>query len=152
VVANIPWISYCLQFLRECNFYLLSRQFPSLSTYHTACLPTKSKASNPCLGLESLWVYQEFKTPRFFDIRHMKVIRVSALRTGRLYPSGNIPGTHFCHRLSRPQGHSAARRIMSMKNSHDNIGNPTRDLPDCSAVSQPTAPPRVNRKSNFVIL
>ena len=26
----------------------------------------------------------------------MKVVRLSALRTGRLYSSGNIPGTHFC--------------------------------------------------------
>jgi len=23
------------------------------------------------------------------------VVRLSALRTGRLYPPGNIPGTHF---------------------------------------------------------
>ena len=29
-----------------------------------------------------------------------------------------------------------------MKNSSDTIGNPTRDLPACSAVPQPTAPPR----------
>jgi hypothetical protein len=31
---------------------------------------------------------------------------------------------------------------MSMKNSNDTIGNRTRDLPSCSAVLQPTAPPR----------
>jgi len=31
---------------------------------------------------------------------------------------------------------------MSMKNSNDTIGNRTRDLPTCSAVPQPTAPPR----------
>ena len=30
---------------------------------------------------------------------------------------------------------------MSMKKSHDTIGNRTRDLPACSAVPQPTAPP-----------
>jgi hypothetical protein len=30
---------------------------------------------------------------------------------------------------------------MSMKNSNDTIGNRTRDLPACSAVTQPTAPP-----------
>jgi hypothetical protein len=30
---------------------------------------------------------------------------------------------------------------MSMKNSSDTIGNRIRDLPACSAVSQPTAPP-----------
>jgi len=30
---------------------------------------------------------------------------------------------------------------MSMKNSNDNIGNRTRDLPACSAVPQPKAVP-----------
>jgi hypothetical protein len=40
------------------------------------------------------------------------VVRLSALRTGRLYPTGNAPGTHFCWRLSRPQGHSAIGRIL----------------------------------------
>ena len=65
----------------------------------------------------------------------MKVEMLSALRTDRLYPLGNISGTHFCWRLSRPQGHSAAGMIMSMKNSNDIIGNQTRDLPACSAGS-----------------
>jgi hypothetical protein len=49
----------------------------------------------------------------------------------------NIPGTHFCYRLSQPQGHSAAGRIMSMKNSINTIGNRSRDLPACSVVPQP---------------
>jgi len=31
---------------------------------------------------------------------------------------------------------------MSMKNSNDTIQNRTRDLPACTVVSQPTAPPR----------
>jgi len=31
---------------------------------------------------------------------------------------------------------------MSMKKSNDTIGNRNRDLPTCSAVPQPTAPPR----------
>ena len=44
----------------------------------------------------------------------MNVVRLSALRTGRLYLPGNMPGTHFCQRLSRPQGLSAAGRIMSI--------------------------------------
>ena len=57
-------------------------------------------------------------------------------------PPGNIPGTHFCWRLNQPQGHSAAGRIMSMKNSSVTIGNLTRDLPTCSVVPQPTALPR----------
>ena len=40
----------------------------------------------------------------------------------------------FLLRQSRSQGHSAAGRIMSMKNSSDTIRNHTRDLPACSAV------------------
>jgi hypothetical protein len=79
------------------------------------------------------------RLPKFQDNRHMKVVRLSALRTGRLYPQGNIHGTHFCWRLSRLQDHSAAGRIMSMKNSSDTIWNRTRDLPAFSAVPQPTA-------------
>jgi hypothetical protein len=60
-------------------------------------------------------------------------------------PPGNIPGTHFCYRLSQPQGHSAAGRIMLTNNSSDTIGSRTRDLPACSAVPQQTAPPRPRR-------
>jgi hypothetical protein len=43
------------------------------------------------------------KAPGFLDNRHIKVVRLSALRTGRLYPQ-EYPGTHF-ERLSRPRAH-----------------------------------------------
>jgi hypothetical protein len=36
-----------------------------------------------------------------------------------------------------------------MKNSNDNIGNRTRDLPACSGVPQPTAPPRASVWANI---
>ena len=49
-------------------------------------------------------------------------------------PPRNTSGTHFCSRLSRPQGHNVTGRIMSLKNSNDTIGNRTRDLPVCSVV------------------
>ena len=49
-------------------------------------------------------------------------------------PQGNIPGTHFCYWLCRPQGPSAAGRIMPMKSFNDAVGNRTRDLPTCKAV------------------
>ena len=39
--------------------------------------------------------FQEVDAPRILHNRHMKVIKLSALRTGRLYAPGNIPGTHF---------------------------------------------------------
>ena len=79
-----------------------------------------------------------------------QISRQSALEGGKVVspthrpslPPGNIPGTHCCLRLSQPQGHSAAGRIMTMKNSIYTIGNRTRDLPACSTVPQPTVPPR----------
>jgi hypothetical protein len=78
----------------------------------------------------------------------VKVVKLSAVDTGRPYPSGNtcIPGTQFYWRLSRPRGHSVAVRIMSMKNSNDIIGNRTRDFLVCSSVPQPIAPPRASFK------
>jgi hypothetical protein len=73
----------------------------------------------------------------------MKVARLSALGTGRLYPPEDIPGTKFCHTLSRSQTHKAARKITSMKNPNHPIGNQTRDLPVCNQVPQPTALPPI---------
>jgi len=40
-------------------------------------------------------------------------------------PTENIPDTHFCLKLSRPKGHSAAGRIMLVKSFNDTIGNRT---------------------------
>jgi len=45
-------------------------------------------------------VFQEAEAPGFQDSRQVKVVRLSALRTDRPFPPGNIPGTHFCYRLS----------------------------------------------------
>jgi hypothetical protein len=36
-------------------------------------------------------------------------------------PPGNIPGAHFCERLSQPRGHSAARRINHSYQHYSNI-------------------------------
>jgi len=71
----------------------------------------------------------------------MKVVRLSALRTGHLYPSPqNILVTHLCLKLSQLESHSATGRIMSMKNSNYTIGNLTHDL--VAQCFQPTAPLR----------
>jgi hypothetical protein len=54
------------------------------------------------------------EAPRLRLNWHMKIIRLSALWTGHLYHPGNISGTHLFQRLTWPQGHRAAGRIMSM--------------------------------------
>ena len=50
---------------------------------------------------------------------------------------------YFSYRLSRPQSHSAAGRIKSMKNPNDAIGNRTCGIPACSGVLHTTALLRV---------
>jgi len=49
--------------------------------------------SYSCTGLDRSWAFQEFEAPRFQD---MKVVRLSALRNGRLYPPEIIAGTQCC--------------------------------------------------------
>jgi hypothetical protein len=73
----------------------------------------KVKVNNPITGLDRPLGFQKVEAHRFLDNRHMKVVRLSDLCTGCLYPPSNTPGTH----LSQPQGHSATERVMSIKNS-----------------------------------
>ena len=64
------------------------------------------------------------------DNRYMNVARLSALSTCCVYPPWNTPGNNFYYRFNRSEW------------SNDTTGNRTRNLPPCSAVPQPTAPPR----------
>jgi hypothetical protein len=80
----------------ECgvNIVALGRRFTSISglpcqiSFHQCstffCEIWGSK-SNPITGLDRPWDFQEFEAPRIQDNRHMKVVWLSALRTGRLY-------------------------------------------------------------------
>ena len=54
---------------------------------HYICYIYKSKAiSNPCTVPDRPWGFHEVEAPRFQDNRHMKMVRMLDLRTGRLYP------------------------------------------------------------------
>ena len=90
--------------------------------------------SSPVTGLEWPRGFQEVKVPRFFMTTAQGGGKVVSLTHQPHLPPGNSPGTHFCLRLSRPQGHSAIGRIMSMKNSNDTIWNRTSGLPICSTA------------------
>jgi len=54
------------------------------------------RLSSPITGLDRPRVFQEVEALRLQDNLHIKVVRLSALHTGRLYPPRNNPGTHFC--------------------------------------------------------
>ena len=146
-LASKSELPFCISKQYQCNNEFLdvmisfAEVFSSNSSIHSSF---SCKSQCKAIPLQA-WTGPEgsskLRLPEFLDSQHMKVVRLSALRTGRLYPQGNISGTHFCQRLSRPQGYNAAGRIMSMKNSIDTIGNRTPHLPACSAVPQPTAPP-----------
>jgi hypothetical protein len=46
----------------------------------------KKRQRNPTTGLNRPWGFQESEAPSFQDNRHMKVVRLSALRIGCIYP------------------------------------------------------------------
>jgi hypothetical protein len=83
-------------------------------------------------GCETSWLPHFFLENRLTDGG-----KVVSLMCRRLFTPRKIPGTHFCQRLSLPQGHSSAGRIRSTGKSND-IGNRIRDLLACSIVPQPT--------------
>ena len=80
------WFGHAPAYRKE--MVLAVNSFQEINS-HTVC-----KKSNPYY--RSMWPrgFCSVKAPRLLYARHMKVVRSSPLRTGRLYPQ-EYPGTHF---------------------------------------------------------
>jgi hypothetical protein len=78
-----------------------------------------------------------------------EVVRLTHLQP---FTPRKMPGTHFCWRLSQPQGHSAARRIGSVERSNDLIGVRTHDLLACGITPDPTTLPHAPQTQNIYII
>jgi hypothetical protein len=84
-------------------------------------------------GLEWPRGFRKLRFPDFLTVAQDGDKVVSLTHRPHL-PAENTPGTHFCQRLSRPQGHSAIRRIYVNEKFHDTIWDRTNDLLICGAV------------------
>ena len=84
-------------------------------------------------------MFLEVEAPRFQDTRHVKVVSLSVQHNGHFTSQEIFVVLISVGGCVKTQGHSAAGRIMSMKNSGDTIGNQGCNLSVCSALSQQTA-------------
>jgi hypothetical protein len=117
------------------HFFLLNFEFLSLRFINFFHCSFQVKVK-PISGPEGSRRFRLFR-----ENRQINVVKLSALRTGCLYPR-KFPWYSCLLEPESTPGSCTAGRIMSMKNSSDTIGNRTRDLPARSAVPQPTTPPR----------
>ena len=79
--------------LFQCHFFHLKSHMdwlehkpPRWQTSYELPEPYNNRYSSPSIDLDRSWGFQEVESPRFSDSRHMKVVMLSALRTGRFYP------------------------------------------------------------------
>ena len=76
--------SYELKVCQPCSVFIICIKKDTFSQNITLYYK-RWRYSNPITGLDRPWGFQEVEAPRFQDNRHMKVVRLSALGTGRLY-------------------------------------------------------------------
>ena len=110
-----PW-SNCFKFCEDCLYIFVN--FETFDSVHSCSqsllfIPTKVNQSH----------YRPGQAQRVPGGWGSQISRQSAHEGGKVVspthrpplPPGNIPGTHFCYRLNRPQGHSAAEGLCQWK-------------------------------------
>ena len=143
-----------LYFERTVNIFYTTVVISALVSQEKTCAFTVSQYTtaapflrliNTPLTFISYPITGRYGPSRLQEVEASRISRKSANESGEVVspthrpslPTGKFPSTHFCSRLSWPQGHNANRGIKSLKNSSDPIRNQTRDLPACSSVPQP---------------
>jgi hypothetical protein len=72
-------------FHKMSQYYIVSpNKLKMLATLQTSSIHVSK--SNPITGLDRPRRFQDVEAPRFQDNQHMKVVRLSALHPGNLYP------------------------------------------------------------------
>jgi len=84
------WSHTCHPFPEPFKDFQIKSLIDSLSWWHKLYAWT---------GLERPKASRNLRLTEILDIRHMREARLSTVRTGRLNPPGDIPGTHFSWRL-----------------------------------------------------
>jgi hypothetical protein len=78
-------------------------------------LKGKKRKAIPVTGREGPQGCETFRVPHYLDNWLTDGSKVVSLTRRRPFTFQEIPGTYFCYRLSRPQGHNAAGRIRSIE-------------------------------------
>ena len=135
--------------------YAVSRKHLKRDLIHKSVL-FRNKGQHPAVPVLAYYRFrglQEVEASRFHEKRHRKLVRLSALRTVRLYPPGNIPCINFCQRLSRTPWPLCGRQdyVNEKFRLHHRESNPRPSGLQCSvSFNFPTACYKEIQNHNFI--